>query len=96
MGVMTARIDKGMFDHLKKGGQKGNIGALKNAVERLCLALTQKDGGQRKDSNPDKCVNFACPELDMIQFVILCEAVALVLSGRLDGLDDVDKEDGEK
>ena len=82
------KLDKGMFDHLKKGGQRGNVGALKNAVDRLCLALTQKDGGQRKDSSPDKSVNFAGTELDMIQFTILCEAVALVLSGRLDGLDD--------
>ena len=96
MGVMSAKIDKSMFDHLKKGVQRGNVGVLKNAVERLCLALTQKDGGQRKDSSPDKSVNFAGPELDMIQLTILCEAVALVLSGRLDGLEDADKENGEK
>ena len=87
MGIMTAGINKDMFDHLKKGGQQGSIRALKNAVERLCLALTQKDGGQRKDGNPDKSVNFASPELDLIQLTILIEAVALVLSGKLDGLE---------
>jgi len=77
-----------MFAHLKQRGQKPNIKALKNAVDRLSLALTQKDGGQRRDSNPDKSVNFASPELEMIQLVILMEAVALALSGKLDELDD--------
>ena len=95
MDALTVNIAApGMMAHLEKRGQKPNIKALKNAVERLTLALTQKDAGQRPDSNPDKRVNFASPELEMIQFVILCEAVALVLSGKLDGLEDDTDDNG--
>ena len=77
-----------MFAHLKKRGQKPNIKALKNAVDRLTVALTQSDAGQRADNDPNKKVSFASPELEMIQLTILIEAVALVLSGKLDELDD--------
>lgn len=92
MGKLSVNIaTPDMFEHLKKRGQKPNIKALKNAVERLALAMTQKDAGQRPEGSPDKRVNFAGPELDMIQFIILAEAVALVLSGKLDELEDDDE-----
>jgi hypothetical protein len=84
--ALSANITPDMFAHLKKRGQEPNIKLLKNAVDRLSLALTQKDGGRGKST--DKAVNFDSPELEMIQFTILCEAVALVLSGKLDELDD--------
>ena len=84
--IARANINADMFAFLKKGGHKPNIKALENAVNRLCLAVSQKDAGQRRDGNVDKSVAFAGPELDMIHFVILCEAVALVLSGELDKL----------
>jgi len=50
--------------------------------------LTQKSAGQRDGDSADKTVNFSSPEIDLCQYTILCEAVALVLSGKLDGLDD--------
>jgi hypothetical protein len=74
-----------MLAHLKRRGQEPNIKLLKSAVERLTLAATQKNAGQRKDSNPDNSVNWQSHETDMLQFTILAEAVALVLSSRLDG-----------
>jgi hypothetical protein len=83
-----------MFAHLKK--QKPNIKALKNAVERLMLATTQKSAGQRPENNPDNSVNFSSPEIDMIQFIILAEAVALVLSGKLDKLDADNEQEGKE
>ena len=84
---MTASLTPDMFAFLKNKSQKPNIKALKQAVERLCLAMCQKDAGQRPDSNPAKSVNFQSPEIDLCQFIILVEAVALVLSGKLDGLE---------
>ena len=73
-------------------GLKPNIKLLKNAVERLCLATTQNTAGQRPDDTPDMSVNWRSPEIDLIHYIILCEAVVLVLSGALDGLesDDID------
>ena len=89
MNELSASIaSPDMMAHLKKKGQKPNIKALKNAVERLTLACTQMDGGNRPDSNVDKKINFQGPELQMIQFVIMAEAVALVLSCKLDELED--------
>jgi len=86
--VLSANIaTPDMMAHLQPGGHKTNIPALKNAVERLCLAATQKTSGQRKDNNVDNSVNFQSPEIPMIQFIILCEAVTLVLSGVLDKLE---------
>jgi hypothetical protein len=85
--MMSASLDYDMWSHLKKGGHKPNVKALKNAVARLTLAAMQKTGGQRPDDTPDKTVNFKSPEIAMAQYVILCEAVALVLSGALDELE---------
>jgi len=85
---LTASLSLDMLAHLKKRGQKPNIKALTNAVERLCLAATQKSAGQRKDDNPDNSVNWKSPEIDLCQYIILCEAVALVLSGELNKLVD--------
>jgi hypothetical protein len=85
--MMSANLDYNMWSHLKKGGHKPSVKALKNAVDRLTLAAMQKTGGQRSDDTPDKSVNFYGPEMSMLQYVILVEAVALVLSGALDELD---------
>lgn len=72
-----------MWDFLKDGKQEANITALKDAVYTLIQMTTQKAAGQRKDS---KGVPFEI--LDMVKWQIICEAVCLVLSGKLDGLED--------
>jgi len=87
--ILSANIaTREMMAHLQPGGHKANISALKKAVERLCLACTQKSAGQRNDDSIDTSVNWQSPEIPMIQFVILCEATALVLSGKLDELEN--------
>lgn len=72
-----------MWDFLKDGKQEANITALKDAVYTLIQMTTQKDAGQRKDS---KGVPFEI--LDMVKWQIICESVCLVLSGKLDGLEE--------
>lgn len=71
-----------MWTFLMDGGQKENIPALKEYVYDLIKLTTQKDGGQR-----GKKGNIPIEETDMLMFSIVCEAVALVLSGRLDELE---------
>lgn len=71
-----------MWHFLKDGGQKENIPALKEYVYDLIKATTQKDAGQR-----GKAGNIPFDHVDMIMFSIVCEATALVLSGRLDELE---------
>lgn len=71
-----------MWDFLKDGKHEANIPALKNAVYTLIGMATQKDAGQRKDS---KGMPFQI--LDLVKWQIICEAVALVLSGKLDELE---------
>lgn len=71
-----------MWHFLMDGGQKENIPALKEYVYDLIKATTQKDAGQR-----GKAGNIPFDHVDMIMFSIVCEATALVLSGRLDELE---------
>lgn len=72
-----------MWDFLKDGKQEANITALKNAVYTLIQMTTQKDAGQRGNSK-----NVPFEILDMVKWQIICESVCLVLSGKLDGLED--------
>lgn len=79
-----------MWGFLMDGGQKSNIPALKKAVYDLIQATTQKTGGQdgyKKKSHVD------FDSLWMIQFEIIVEATALVLSGDLDKLEVQPDED---
>lgn len=78
-----------MWTFLMTHGQKENIPALKEYVYDLIKATTQKDAGQR-----GKAENIPFDHVDMIMFSIVCEATALVLSGRLDELEteDVNKD----
>lgn len=77
-----------MWKFLMTHGQKENIPALKEYVYDLIKATTQKDAGQRGKSE-----NIPFDHVDMIMFSIVCEATALVLSGKLDELEteDVDE-----
>lgn len=74
-----------MWHFLQDGRQKENIPALKEYVYDLIQMATQKDAGQR-----GKAKNIPWEHLDMIMFSIVCEATALVLSGRLDELERKD------
>lgn len=77
--------DFSMWAALQAGGQNANIPALKRLVEEWIQMATQKTTGQRggKDLSWDN--------LERVKMEILCEAVALVLSGKLDALEDSDK-----
>lgn len=77
------RIKDSMWDFLKDGKQEANITALKDAVYALIEMTTQKGAGQRQQG---KGIPFGI--LDMVKWQIICEATALVLSGRLDDLED--------
>ena len=74
--------DFSMWAMLKSGGQKANIQMLKALVQDWIKLATQKTAGQRggKDLSWDN--------LERIKMGILCEAVALVLSGKLDELEE--------
>lgn len=73
--------DFSMWAAFQSGGQTANISALKELVEQWVKMATQKTAGQRggKDLSWDN--------LERVKMGILCEAVALVLSGKLDGLE---------
>lgn len=66
---------------------------LKQAVNDLCHLTMQKTAGQKKYA---KAVDLSFDDLDGIKWTILIEAVILVLSGKLDGMEDEseDEEDG--
>lgn len=76
-------IKDSMWDFLKDGKQEPNIEALKDGVYTLIKMTTQKDAGQRGTSE-----NVPFAMLDIVKWQIICEAVALVLSGKLEGLED--------
>lgn len=73
--------DFSMWTMLQRGGQKSNIPMLRELVGQWVQMTTQKTVGQRggKDLSWDN--------LERIKMGILCEAVALVLSGDLDRLE---------
>ena len=70
---------------LKDGAHKPNVRALRGAVYSLIKMTTQKTAEQSRANNRND-MPFQC--LDMVKWVVICEAVALVLSGELDKLDD--------
>lgn len=78
------KIPDGMWDFLKYGNQKANVKALKNAVYTLIGMSTQKTAGQRSDKPKDMSFEV----LEILKWQIICESVALVLSGKLDGLEN--------
>lgn len=78
-----------MWNFLKDGKQKANIPALKEYVYDLIQMTTQKDAGQRGKSK-----NIDWNNLEMTMFSIVCEATALVLSEKLDELEEKDGNEG--
>lgn len=76
-----------MWHFLMDGAQKGDVQRLKEYVYDLIGMTTQKTAGQRRTAKND--INW--DELDMTMMSIVIEATALVLSGRLDGLEKEDE-----
>ena len=72
-----------MWRFLMDGGQKANIPELKSNVYDLIQMTTQKTAGQRKNQPTHIDWN----NMEMTMFMIVIEAVALVLSGELDKLE---------
>lgn len=77
------QIKDTMWHMLKTYGQKENIPALKEYCYDLVQMMTQKTAGQARQDNKK---DLSWDELDMTINAIVIEAVALVLSGRLDEL----------
>lgn len=79
-----------MWHFLMDGGQKANIPGLKDAVYDLIKMATQKSAGQKEDGQYKygKVSDLSFANLDMTLWSIVFEATALVLSGRLDELED--------
>ena len=73
--------DFSMWAMLQRGGQKSNIPLLRQLVGQCVQMTTQKTAGQRggKDLTWDN--------MERVKMGILCEAVALVLSGDLERLE---------
>ena len=73
--------DFSMWVMLQRGGQKSNIPMLRELVGQWVQMTTQKTAGQRGGKD------LSWGNLKRIKMGILCEAVALVLSGDLDKLE---------
>lgn len=82
--------DFAMWAMLQPGGQKGNVQGLKSFVHDWITMATQKNAGQRNGSKGipweagSKAVSW--DNLERVKMGILCEAVALVLSGKLNNI----------
>lgn len=83
---MHKRHFKQMWGFLQKYGQKANIPALKGYVADLIKMATQKTGGQPQYAKKGDI--YIAQELEITMMSIVIEAVALVLSGELDKLED--------
>lgn len=77
-----------MWFFLMQGGQRANIPALKEAVNDLCHATMQKNAGQEPYAKKTD-INWS-RDMDSIMWRIVMEATALVLSGKLDELEDAE------
>lgn len=83
-------IKDNMWDFLKDGSYKeANVKQLKESVYDLISMTAQKGGG----SHPNQFGRMIPFEmLDLVKWSIICEAVALVLSGKLDELEERENE----
>ena len=74
-----------MFKFLQIGNQKANVPQYKQAIQDLITMMTQKNSGQIHNSN--KSINWE-ENFDMTIITIVCESVALFLSGNLNKLEE--------
>lgn len=81
---MVGLTEMALWGFLQPGShQKPDIPALKEAVNDLCRMTMQKTAGQRKGKKGD----ISWDNLERVKFTIICEAVLLVLSGKLDKME---------
>ena len=81
-------IKDNMWDFLKDGSYKdAGVKQLKERVYDLINMTTQKGGGAH-ESQVGRMIPFEM--LDLVKWSIICEAVALVLSGKLDELEEME------
>ena len=81
---MAGLTEMALWSFLQPGShQHPNISVLKEAVNDLCHMTMQKTAGQRKGKKGD----ISWDNLARVKFTIICEAVLLVLSGKLDELE---------
>lgn len=81
---MASLTEMALWSFLQPGShQHPNISVLKEAVNDLCHMTMQKTAGQRKGKKGD----ISWDNLERVKFTIICEAVLLVLSGKLDELE---------
>ena len=73
------------WEFLQDRKQKANPEALKGAVYAL-IGLTAKMTGGEQASSKKKDLPFY--SLEMVKMTIICEATALVLSGKLDEMEE--------
>lgn len=84
-------IKDNMWDFLKDGSYKdASVKQLKESVYDLIGMTTQKGGGAHP-SQVGTMIPFEI--LDLVKWSIICEAVALVLSGKLDELEERENND---
>ena len=79
-------IKDNMWDFLKDGSYKdASVKQLKESVYDLIGMTTQKGGGNHHGQFGGM---MPFEMLDLVKWSIICEAVALVLSGKLDELEE--------
>lgn len=86
MNSMKGFEELALWSFLQPGAHhKPDIPLLKEAVHDLCHMTMQKTSGQEKYA---KKGDISFDNLERLKFTILCEAVILVLSGKLDELEE--------
>ena len=73
-----------MWSFLEMGGQKANYPALKEACMQLRRALMQKNGGYKYRKSGD----IRAEDMETLCKIIVCEAMALVLSGEYEEVEN--------
>lgn len=73
-----------MWAVLQTGGRQADIPLLKELVGQWIQMTNQKTAVQRQCKRPE---DLSWDNLERVKMGILCEAVALVLSGKLDELE---------
>ncbi len=81
-----------MWHFMEMGGQRANYPALKEACLRLRKMMMQKTAGQRKDRKSDIPWN----ELETTVKIITIEAMALVLSGEFEEVNQNEKHSNDR